>query len=299
MNIDKNEEHYFQTKKDIEEWLYQMNICKYTIYDNLIVDVHQDVILNIKTRFKHFPVKFGIITGDFNCSHLGLTTLTGCPTEVQGSFHCDNNKLTSLNNCPISIWGDFDCSYNLLINLKGFPIYLNGSFYCNENKLTSLEYMPEKINGSLIISFNSINSLKGCPKIIMEYFDCGYNNLTSLEYSPEYVNGYFNCSHNKLKTLMGLSKKIGGLDCSDNELITFLFLPESIKLNLFVQHNKINENELVNFNSIVGGEIYNDFNLSTTQFLLKAKEMRVLSEKETLLNTVSATERTFKKNKRI
>ena len=59
-----------------------------------------------------FTINFGRVTGYFDCSKLGLTSLKGAPTEVGGNFLCYKNKLTSLEGTPQTVGGNFDCSYN-------------------------------------------------------------------------------------------------------------------------------------------------------------------------------------------
>ena len=141
-------------------------------------------------------IKFGVVTGIFDCSDEGLTSLKGCPKYVGGSFNCYNNELTTLEGCPKKVDGDFDCSDNYLTSLVGCPVKINGNFYCYHNQLTSL---------------------KGCPKLVYENFNCSDNKLTSLKYCPKKVFGDFNCSDNSLTTLEGSPKTVGGdFYCSYN-----------------------------------------------------------------------------------
>jgi len=75
-----------------------------------------------KKKLKDFKgVRFGVVTGDFNCDDNKLTSLEGAPQEVGGSFRCHNNKLTSLVGAPQEVEGYFDCSYNMLTSLEGAP----------------------------------------------------------------------------------------------------------------------------------------------------------------------------------
>ena len=46
------------------------------------------------------PVKFGKVSGNFDCCKNNLTTLEGCPDYVGGDFSCWNNKLTTLEHRP-------------------------------------------------------------------------------------------------------------------------------------------------------------------------------------------------------
>ncbi|MCQ2965836.1 MAG: hypothetical protein MJ250_03745 [Alphaproteobacteria bacterium] len=115
-----------------------------------------------------------------------------------GYFDCSGKRLTSLEGCPKEINGAFECNCNKLINLKGCPKKIKGAFDCSENQLTNLEGCPEKVEGYFTCSENQLTSLKGCPKEIKGNFDCSDNQLTNLEGCPEKVEGTFDCSDNPL-----------------------------------------------------------------------------------------------------
>ena len=59
-------------------------------------------------------IKFKKISGWFDCSCLGLTTLEGFPDYVHGSFFCDNNNLESFDFLPKKITGIIYCHVSLL-----------------------------------------------------------------------------------------------------------------------------------------------------------------------------------------
>lgn len=96
-----------------------MKIQKYTINADLSVDVNDDVYLYGK-NLTEIPVKFNIISGNFNCGH---------------------NRLTSLINCPKIINRNFNCSNNFLKSLKGFPTIVNRDCNLFSNHLYSLEHL--------------------------------------------------------------------------------------------------------------------------------------------------------------
>ncbi len=49
-----------------------------------------------KKKLKDFKgVRFGVVTGDFNCDDNKLTSLEGAPQEVGGSFYCYENPITA------------------------------------------------------------------------------------------------------------------------------------------------------------------------------------------------------------
>jgi len=114
------------------------------IYIGDVVIKHKDELVNYKYK---------VIIGDFNCSANELTSLEGCPIEVN-YFSCYGNKLTNLKGGPQIVNADFYCSMNSLTSLEGGPIIVKGLFECAKNLLTSL---------------------KGCPKEVGGDFDCGYN----------------------------------------------------------------------------------------------------------------------------
>ena len=74
-----------------------------------------------------------IYNGRIDCSYNELTSLKGCPKEINGYFWCNNNKLTSLKGAPEKVGGDFDCSSNKLTSLKGMPKEVGGEFDCTSN----------------------------------------------------------------------------------------------------------------------------------------------------------------------
>lgn len=187
----------------------------------------------------------------------------------------------------------YDIHDDLTVDVNG-DVFLKGN----------IKYIPIQfgtVKGKFDCSGLGLITLKGCPKILNSSFLCKNNKLTSLKYAPQKVKGYFNCSQNQLKTLKGVPEVIeGSFDCSYNNLNSLLFLPKIIEHNLYIQHNKISEKELFNFNSIVAGEIYTDLKLLTSDFLLRINKIKeALLEKETLLNNVSATDNTLKKKNRI
>ena len=128
-----------------------------------------------------FTINFGKITGNFDCSSLGLKSLKGAPQEVSGSFDCPYNQLTSLKGAPKKVGGSFECQGNWLTSLKGAPQKIDGGFWCSGNLLTSLEGAPKKVGRSFNCMNNQLHSLKGAPQIVGGNFYCGQNPLYSLD----------------------------------------------------------------------------------------------------------------------
>jgi hypothetical protein len=169
------------TKIEVKKICKAYDIRNWTLNLDGTVDVDGDVYLSGQ-RLSKLPLKFGRVTGYFDCSVNKLTSLEGCPTEIGGGFFCDNNQLTSLVGCPKEIGGDFVCSHNKLTSLEGCPTEIRGDFYCNNNQLTSLEGCPTEIGGNFYCSYNQLTSLKGAPEYIEEKV-----NFTANKNLPEYI----------------------------------------------------------------------------------------------------------------
>ena len=161
-----------------------------------------------------FIINFGKVTGDFNCSDLGLKSLKGAPQEVGKSFWCFRNKLTSLKGAPKEVGWNFNCSDNQLTSLEGAPQTVGRDFYCSDNQLTSLEGAPKKVGGGFYCYNNQLISLKGAPRevggIVGGSFSCSNNKLISLEGAPQKVGGDFYCRNNPdLNSLDGIGEVRG------------------------------------------------------------------------------------------
>ena len=148
------------------------------------------------TDFK--GVKFGVVTGDFNCHDNSLASLVGAPREVGGSFRCHDNDLTSLKGAPQKVGGNFYCGCNNLTSLKGAPQKVGEDFACSNNKLTSLVGAPQEVKGNFSCSYNNLTSLDGAPQEVGGSFDCSHNRLTSLERAPQEVGGEFVSWNNEI-----------------------------------------------------------------------------------------------------
>ena len=176
-----------------------------------------------------FTINFGKVTGDFNCSELGLISLKGAPLTVGEKFICFSNNLTSLEGAPKTVGGDFDCYDNKLTSLKGAPQEIGGEFDCSENQLTSLEGAPQEIGGDFWCDKNRLTSLKGAPQTVSEDFYCFDNRLTSLEGAPQTIGGNFKCSNNKLTSLKGAPQIVGrNFYCCKNRLTSLEGAPTEV-----------------------------------------------------------------------
>jgi len=173
----------YESFEDIDSICKNHSIYNYTINSDGTVDVDDDVYLTDEKLIK-LPLKFGKVSGDFNCSQNQLTSLEGCPRSVGGHFNCGDNQLTSLEFCPQSVGDDFYCSYNYLTTLEGCPQAVRGDFSCNNNQLTTLE---------------------GCPSV-GDYFFCGNNQLKDLYGFPEFFDNSIYYNNNPVSEILDLFK---------------------------------------------------------------------------------------------
>jgi hypothetical protein len=98
----------------ISKWLGEMDVINYIINDDLTIDVkgHADFYGRDLYKFPDYIQFNKIFQGYFSCSGNYLTSLRGCPLDVNGDFYCDDNRLTSLEGCPLYVNGSFFCAYN-------------------------------------------------------------------------------------------------------------------------------------------------------------------------------------------
>jgi len=130
------------------------------------------------------------IEGVFDCSDADLESLRGIRFgRVSGDFNCSTNSLTSLDGVPQEVGGHFDCSENNLTSLKGAPQEVGRNFICSRNDITSLKGAPRRVGENFICSFNPITSLEGAPQEVGGYFGCHYNSLKTLDGAPRKIGG--------------------------------------------------------------------------------------------------------------
>lgn len=110
----------------------------FTINDNGVVDVDGYVELN-NLELDELPLKFGYVSGKFECNENKLTSLIGSPYEVGGYFSCCDNLLTSLEHCPSEVGEGFYCENNKLTDLDVSSI-IGGDLYCGGNEIDPNNY---------------------------------------------------------------------------------------------------------------------------------------------------------------
>jgi hypothetical protein len=173
---------FFESKENIDLICKEYYIKNYTINSDGTIDVIGDVDLFYCHLIK-LPLKFGKVTGNFNCGNNKLTSLEGSPREVVGGFYCQSNQLTTLKGSPIKVGGDFTCTSNKLISLEGCTKKVGGTFTCYNNQLTSLI---------------------GCPEIIGRNFYCDNNNIKDFKGISEFFDGKFYCGGNPIWEIYSL-----------------------------------------------------------------------------------------------
>ena len=140
------------------EWLDECTTGRWKLNPQTgLVDVDGEFYCQDQNLTDFKGVRFGEVSGFFDCSRNSLTSLDGAPQKVGGGFRCYSNKLTSLEGAPQRVGGDFICHSNQLVSLKGSPQIVTGSFYCSSNQLTSLDGAPPMVSGTFFCSGNVIS----------------------------------------------------------------------------------------------------------------------------------------------
>jgi hypothetical protein len=118
MKLFKYSDFLKESNEDIDSICKKYGIENYTAKEGL-VHVDGDVDLSRRGLTK-LPLKFGEVSGYFDCSRNQLTSLEGAPSRVR-NFNCSQNQLTSLKGGP-KVRGTYYLAYNnQLINFYGFP----------------------------------------------------------------------------------------------------------------------------------------------------------------------------------
>jgi hypothetical protein len=184
-----------KTKEEVIEWLHANTFLsdesQTTINPDLTIDVDGSIRVHyfgVALSSTRLPVKFGEITGSFDCSSIKLSSLIGSPKRVNGDFDCGDNQLSSLEGAPQQVDGRFLCNWNQLSSLEGSPQSVGGFFDCSNNRLTTLT---------------------GSPKAVGGYFDCRGNKLLSLQGAPDSVGGDFYSNKNPLHSIGVIETQIG------------------------------------------------------------------------------------------
>jgi hypothetical protein len=288
-----------ETKEEISNWLRSHCIGKFTINDDLTVDVNGPVDLS-KHNLTAFPIRFGRVTGTFDCSGNKLTSLKGSPRVVDGIFHCDFNKLTNLIDGPEEVAGDYGCSDNAITTLVGISHNIR-SLTCSSNQLTSLEGCPSNLPDGFDCSNNKLGTLDGGPAFVGTRYECNTTNITSLECIPPLpVNlARFDCGNNSLVSLKGCPSHVDtSFECENNKLTSLRYAPKGvghgsvIKGNpLFMSVDKYSKSLLETVNNLLQSgtypEVYEHV-LTLDALLDKRYNGLTLAEVHEMVNVIGA-----------
>jgi hypothetical protein len=151
--------------------------------DDGSIDVDGDVYLAYKKLTK-LPLKFNMVSGDFDCSNNTLTSLSGFPNYVGGYFKCDGNQL---------IKSEHRLGY---IKMGKDEI---GSI-CKQYRITDYTVNPDgsiDVKGDVDISSFGLKKLPLIFNRVGGYFNCSDNQLTSFIGFPNYIGRGYDCRGNK------------------------------------------------------------------------------------------------------
>jgi hypothetical protein len=206
--------------QDQKDWLDKCTKGTWSVnLSSGLVDVDKDFDCRYLELENLMGVRFGRVSGSFNCSGNQLTSLEGAPQEVGEIFSCYRNKLTSLGGAPHRVGGEFNCHHNNLTSLKGAPSEVGGNFDCSRNKLTSLNGAPQEVGLGFYCEDNQLTSLEGAPQEVEGNFSCEHNQLSSLEGIP-FVSGNFYLDPNPIWNLISpYWKQIKGMETGSINLV--------------------------------------------------------------------------------
>ena len=158
----------YESFEDIDSICEKYNIKNYTIDSDGIVDVDGDVDINNNRGLSKLPLKFGEVSGHFNCNYNDLLSLEGCPKSVGSYFDCSNNHLISLEGCPQSVGGHFDFFDNKLKDLYGFPEYFYNEVYYRGNTVSEiLDLFETNRLGKVIDLLNEYGVIQQDGKVVI------------------------------------------------------------------------------------------------------------------------------------
>jgi len=214
----------YRTDKEGRMVLYSVNEAE-IVFDELCTDENKKKqiidFLNTQCKTSSFYID----------ENYGIYCLEKAEKAIDIYINIQEESLPEYINF-IRVPGYFSISgkYNKLMRgnlrtLRGCPRYVGLGFNCSCNKLESLEYAPEVVNFKE--KDEDLTRWGGQLYDDSVSFDCGDNLLTSLENCPVVRKGSILCRRNKIKSLKGIQSEINGsLDCSENELSSFDYLPK-------------------------------------------------------------------------
>lgn len=178
------------------------------------------------------PIKFDKVK-EFRVQHCKLTTLEGCPREVE-NFYCTNNNLTSLKFGPKKCH-TYSVSNNNITSLEHSPNEVV-NFFIDNNELTNFEGINFNRCVVLFVGKNKINDLKGIP--ISENYLLDYNEIEDIdEHLPSYCNN-LSIENNMIKSINCNIEVSNTIMISGNPLPIEVLSLNSEQLREFFTYNK-------------------------------------------------------------
>lgn len=138
-----------------KEWLNDRKIRNYVINEDDTVDVNGDVNI-FGERLRKIPIKFGKVTGNFDCSENNLRTLEGCPSYVGGNFTAHSNKLKNLIGGPEEVDGNYNACINDLNSLNGCAAEIGKNLYIDGNEDLKRLDTTSNIKGDIHCYFTGV-----------------------------------------------------------------------------------------------------------------------------------------------
>lgn len=136
---------------------------------------------------------------------------------------------------------EIECPNSNISSLKGIDYFENlESIDCNNNNLTSLDLSKNKKLEQLYCNNNKLKALKLGNLTKLVGFACDNNQLTELDISkcPELVS--ISCANNMITKLNITSKRVGYLDCSNNQLEQLILTSSDMELaTVFCANNQL------------------------------------------------------------
>ncbi len=215
---------------NIHQMCDRFDIFHYEIRNDGKVDVQQSVYMKY-AKFKKFPIKFGRIDGDFDCTGSAFTSLEGAPEYVRGSFTIQSLKCTSLEGCPEVIGGNFNCVSVPITSLEYSPKHIGGYIDLRHSRIPNLIGLTNNVLKVNCGEYNGFISLEGCPETL-EGFSCISGGITSLEYSPKTVKNYTIMTCVYLKSLDGIPKEMDTVMVQFCRDLKNTSIPYSVKCNV-------------------------------------------------------------------
>jgi hypothetical protein len=153
--------------------------------------------VNMRKQSVSFPVKFGTISGNFDCSNTVLHTLSGGPVEVAGHFICNKINIDTLVGGPNRVGDNYECYANLLTTLQGLPEYVGYRMLLswNENlpvlRLVTLKYNRSRVAGGVYFN-RSFGDWQGHDYEVSEIIN-RYNTSDTSGLPPKQMPKGINC----------------------------------------------------------------------------------------------------------